>query len=256
MTKLPRIKITISVLSTSSFRKAGWSFLAFLLFLSSCSKESDPITFEPQFGKEFYPTQVRSYRDYRVDSSYFNRVAGPDTLFHTFFLREVLSTVINLNDRDTTYRLERYLKSDSVQDWLASPSRIYSVTTLPEGVLRVEENVKILALRYPFRIGTSWNGNQYNSLTQVEQLFRAQGFSTRQYAGITSDSVLTILEAQDSSCLGKTEIFTRYIRGIGPVERFRSIFEYVQDQANPCPDSAVVRRVHLYSQKLIGYGRL
>ncbi len=227
-----------------------------LAFVASCKKESEPIAFERQFGKEFYPTKSRTYRDYRVDSAYFNQSVGPDTMFSTFYLREVTDTIINRNTRDTTYLVKRYIKRDSSLGWPGTVTQNYSVTALPEGILRVEENVPILALRYPFRIGTTWNGNQYNSIGGQEQTFRAESFTMLHLGTQHLDSVLTVVEKRDSTCLDKTYIYSRYARGIGPIERYRNIFEYVQDPQNPCGEPRVVRRVNRYSQRLIGYGTL
>lgn len=226
-----------------------------ILLIAGCKKETEPVQVEREFGKEFYPTRPGTFRDYQVDTAFFNVSVGPDTVERRFYVREVTDSVVVLNATDTTYLVRRFMKNAlSDPDWRLL--RLWAVTSLPEGVLRVEENVQTLALKFPFKKGSSWNGNQYNAHAQETRIFRVRGFSPFAQATLHLDSTVIVDELRDSSCLRKTDIVTRYARAVGPVERFRSYLEYVQDPQNPCSGRPVIRSMGRYSQKLIGYGDL
>lgn len=233
----------------------------FLLGLFSCGKKTevleDTTAYEHERLTELKPLEPGKYITYRVDSLVFTNFGrNPET--HSYMVKHVVDAVITDNLGRPSYRIYRYVKSDTLSvnppeaTW--TPNGTYYVTVLPDQVELIEDNLRIVKLQLPVREDHSWKGNKYlpadpyepfghafsndDNMKNWDFTFTAPE-SVYNYAGKTYNDVYTVEEEDFADNVPitlpqvyaiKTRSVERYSKNIGLVVREYDLWEY---QPNP-----------------------
>jgi hypothetical protein len=217
-----------------------WAICAFFLILQSCQTQ-DVLPSLSEVGLEFYPIQSGNTWIYQVDTtaylSRFNSAQNQiqtDTFRGRYFLKEIISDSIGLQEGNPIFRVEIYRAPDSTGPWKIDS--VWSIQRSQSKILKTENNRPIVKLKFPLKEGSRWDGNQYNALQDSSgsswfnaiNLNREIPFRNNFYPSVM------IIQKSDSSCLGKTRAIERYMKGIGPDYKYQSGLIYSQDGPDPC----------------------
>lgn len=182
--------------------------LAGIALLSSCKKEVDVEAIE--FGYEYFPTSVGTYRIYLVDS------IGHDLTSDTsqFQIMEVVEDEFTDNLGQPTFSIGRYKRYTSSGDWIFQTVWVEKKTiTFAQ---RVENNNQYIRLVFPVRDDQVWDGNAFN--TQDPWSYSYSGIGAAQYVGPFNFSTTLTVNQRNSVNLVDQEIaFEVYAANVGLV---------------------------------------
>ncbi|MEO6639272.1 MAG: hypothetical protein ABIN25_13420 [Ginsengibacter sp.] len=132
--------------------------LAFIsLTFISCKKEND--NFSSATAADYYPLQVGKYITYDMDSTvYYINFGSAASSIH-YQAQDRVEAQITDNLGRNAYRVQRYLRKDSLQAWI--PSNTFMVVPTETSVELVENNLRFLKIEIPIRQDFSWKGNSY-----------------------------------------------------------------------------------------------
>ena len=129
----------------------------FFLILISVSCRSFDYS-ETIYFSEYFPLEINDTKEYFV-TNIAHTSFGKDTSY--YFLKEVLSEEFIDSEDDLAYRMERFWKTDSTQDY--SIKDIWHVKKTLRSAEKVEENERFVKMIFPLNKNSFWNGNAYNS---------------------------------------------------------------------------------------------
>ncbi len=164
----------------------------FCLGMVQCNRVKTPI---PEYTERIFPLETGQSRIYWViDTTY----SVQDTNVDWFFRKEVIGeTETDLLGRDVyklhTFRSEYDLGTN--YDW--QPERVWTVYKDEEFAERMQDNQRVLVLKFPVFPAIKWNGNLYNG--KGEQEFKYQSIDTvMEVNGITYDPLVFVLNSLPS----------------------------------------------------------
>ena len=85
------------------------------LFFISCKKENE--TFTTESVNDYFPLQVGKYITYNLDSTLYINFGQKDTLI-SYQVQDRVDAQITDNLGRPAYRIIRYIRHDSSQDWI------------------------------------------------------------------------------------------------------------------------------------------
>jgi hypothetical protein len=178
------------------------------LITFSCKKEQDLSAID--LGYDYFPVQVGSFVEYKVDSTYY----GITVEEYSYYVREVITEEFLDNTGQNVFRIERSLKHFSSQPWILMDAWTQKrTTTVGE---RVEENIRYVKMEFPVEEGGTWKGNVYNTLGDWDY----------KYVNVDQPVDLGLLEFENSvtveqrnvSNLVEEQVFKEiYAKGVGLV---------------------------------------
>jgi len=184
--------------------------LLVLLFLYSCEKEADV---EINFGYDYFPTEVGSWRVYDVDSIYYNDLTGTVDSFQ-FELKVVVDSKFIDHAGQDSRIIKRYKRDVDSLDWELKD--VWTSTLLTSRGEQVEENERFIKLVFPLNENTTWDGNAYNS--RSEETYSYSEIDEAATIGmLTFDSTLTVTEADNENKIEKKYATVTYAKDVGPV---------------------------------------
>ena len=219
--------------------------------LVSCDKSTIE-DFNTESLKEFYPAAEDKYIIYRLDSTVFTNF-GRNVEVHKYQVKHVIDTFITDNLGRPSYRVYRFLRdSAGTQPWVEHGT--YYITHFEKRVEVIEENLRMIKIHQPFKLGFSWKGNRYLSDEPYKLKFSFsnddnmndwdfvfdQFDESLQIGTQTVDSVYTIFHIDESvnapvsdpNAYGARNFsLEKYAKGIGLVWRDYVLWEY-QPPAN------------------------
>lgn len=133
----------------------GYFFL--LIFLISCKKESDTLTFIPV--TELYPIAVGKTFTYRLDSTITVNF-GAALATRSYLAKDSIeSRFLDATNR-TNFRIFRYLRDTlSAQPWKFTATYVATITE--NNIEYVDNNLRYIKLVNPVSSNTTWKGNVY-----------------------------------------------------------------------------------------------
>lgn len=228
-------------------------FILSLLLAWACSpSDIDPVLVEG--GAEFYPVGKGNFWEYRVDTVAYT-FAG-DTTTGSYFIREVISDSLYLQEGNPVFRIELYRRNLESAPW-----RLDSVWTLrkdPDKILKTENNRPIVKLKFPLREGSRWDGNAFNILQdsntvhwfKVQNLNKTYAFAGENYPGVE------IIQKNDSNCINNSDFREVYLKGIGMYFSRKKFIQYVQQAGpDPCAQIPIIEIGYSKSSTLLSFGR-
>lgn len=210
------------------------------LFFISCKKENANFTSESV--NDYFPLQVGKYITYNLDSTLFIHFGQADTVI-SYQAKDQVDAQITDNLGRPAYRIIRYLRQDTSQDW--TPSNTFMVIPTSNSIEYIENNLRFLKLELPVKQDFSWKGNSYIDTYSINS--ELQYLDDWDYIYDSIDAPLTINSlsidstitvdardeflGQDPSIPGtqyaeKTYALEKYGKGIGLIYREFLHWEY------------------------------
>jgi len=184
------------------------SFSLVIALFSSCKKEVDVEVI--QFGYEYFPTSVGSYRIYLVDS------IGHDITSDTsqFQIMEVVEDEFTDNLGQPTFSIGRYKRYTSSGDWLFQTVWVEKKTST--FAQRVENNKRYIRLVFPISDESAWDGNAFNNEDPWNYTYSGIG-SSRYVGPFNLPNTLTVNQRNYVNLVDQEIAYEVYAKDIGLV---------------------------------------
>lgn len=199
----------------------------------SCKKEMDKFSSAPL--SDYFPLEVGKYITYNLDSTLFTKFGQDQTIMH-YQAQDRVDAQITDNLGRTAFRILRFIRQDSTQDWM--PNNTFMVVPTEKSIEYLENNLRFVKLMIPIKQDFSWKGNSfidtYSQYSDVKYLddwdytYDSIGVPLT-INSITIDSTLKVAErdeflGQDPSIPNteyaeKTYSVEKYGKGIGLIYR-------------------------------------
>lgn len=192
-----------------------------------CNRIKNPI---PEYTERIFPIEEGQSRIYWViDTTY----SVQDSFVDWFYRKEVIGkTETDLIGREV-YRLETFRSEFDLgnnYDW--KPERVWTVYKDDEFAERMQDNQRVLVLKFPVFPRIKWNGNLYNG--KGEQEFKYQSIDTvLDVNGVQYDPLVFVLNSlpSDTTSLIKRRLaYELYAPDLGKVMHYD--LTKVYDQPN------------------------
>ncbi len=220
------------------------SFFSIFFFIS-CTKETEEFSTEKIV--DYWPLTVGKYITYRLDSTVFANLGRTEEI-HRYQVKHIVDAQITDNLGRVSYRILRYLR-DSVGTTEWAPNGAYFITPLNDQVEVVEDNLRFIKLRSPFKLNLDWKGNKYLSSNPYFSLYsfsnddnmndwdyKYNKFDQAATIGTqTLNNVYTVFQIDellnapvtDTRSYGfRSYALEKYAKNIGPVYRDLLLWEY------------------------------
>jgi hypothetical protein len=207
-----------------------------ILLFGSCKKEmADYASLQIT---DYYPLQEGKYITYNLDSTVFLKFGTTETVIH-YQVKDSVDKEITDNSGRKAFRIIRYIRKDSLEDW--RPNNTFMAIPTDNSLEFVEDNMRFIKLKLPFREGFTWKGNNYLSDDSYHGFDFASDFLTgwdyiyqdvsvpAAINGINFDTTITVFQrdeflGQDPAIPGtqyaeKTFAIEQYAKGVGLIYR-------------------------------------
>ena len=184
------------------------NFIILFLIISSCK----PINYiDEDYHSKYFPIELNQEKEFLVTNINHSSF-GKDTV--TYYLKEVISEKFLNLEGDSAYRIERFWKTDSMDNyeikdiWVANKSLNFAQL--------VEENIRFTKLIFPFDVNVVWDGNAFNN--QRSQEYRIESINIPfTVNGLSFDSSITVIQNYKSNLLEYENSKEIYVIGVGLV---------------------------------------
>jgi hypothetical protein len=189
-------------------KKQNNFIILFLIIISSCK----PINYvNEDYHSKYFPIGLNQEKEFLVTNINHSSF-GKDTV--TYYLKEVISEKFLNLEGDSAYRIERFWKTDSTNNyeikdiWVANKSLNFAQL--------VEENIRFTKLIFPFDVDVVWDGNAFNN--QQSQEYRIESINIPYNVnGLSFDSSITVIQNYKSNLLEYENSKEIYVIGVGLV---------------------------------------
>jgi hypothetical protein len=189
-------------------KKQNNFIILFLIIISSCK----PINYIVEdYHSKYFPIELNQEKEFLVTNINHSSF-GKDTV--TYYLKEVISEKFLNLEGDSAYRIERFWKTDSMDNyeikdiWVANKSLNFAQL--------VEENIRFTKLIFPFDVNVVWDGNAFNN--QQSQEYRIESINIPYNVnGLSFDSSITVIQNYKSNLLEYENSKEIYVIGVGLV---------------------------------------
>lgn len=224
-------------------------FVALLLAFAfaSCEKENIiPDNSKIIADKQYFPLQTGKTLIYKVTEI---NIDKPSEYYDTtiYFLRERIDIPFVDNEGDTAYRIERFKSASSNYHWKISDAWEAKLTA--NTAEKVEENQRIIKLRFPLEIGKTWNGNLKNDLDENTCTVSSMN-ETYANGNINLESCLLITRDSTITQISKIYDCEMYSKGLGLV--YKEVTDInSQEVVYGVPIENRIYRGSIYIQELV-----
>jgi hypothetical protein len=202
-------------------KKQNNFIILFLIIISSCK----PINYiNENYHSKYFPIELNQEKEFLVTNINHSSF-GKDTV--TYYLKEVISEKFLNLEGDSAYRIERFWKTDSMDNyeikdiWVANKSLNFAQL--------IEENIRFTKLIFPFDVNVVWDGNVFNN--QQSQEYRIESINTPYNVnGLSFDSSITVIQNYKSNLLEYENSKEIYVIGVGLV--YKEDIEVLINSAN------------------------
>ena len=202
-------------------KKQNNFIILFLIIISSCK----PINYiDEDYYSKYFPIELNQEKEFLVTNINHSSF-GKDTV--TYYLKEVISEKFLNLEGDSAYRIERFWKTDSMDNyeikdiWVANKSLNFAQL--------VEENIRFTKLIFPFDVNVVWDGNAFNN--QQSQEYRIESINIPfTVNGLSFDSSITVIQNYKSNLLEYENSKEIYVIGVGLV--YKEDIEVLINSAN------------------------
>lgn len=228
----------------------------FILFISlailSCQKQEIkqyPVVYD--YG--YFPLDSGMWRQYDVT---FIEIDAPSNAYDTvrYQLHEEFSGwFLNAAD-DSMMRIERLYRDSSHHSW--KPLGVWQAGINGNEALQIEENIKLLKIKFPIQLDFDWDGNIYNRIDTLTQYrYKITSLDIPEAINnLTFDSVLTVTQKDFVSLINKLHFYEKFAYGVGLIEK-QQIDIYSEDTDSGIPIENRVEKGTMYFQKITSYGK-
>lgn len=222
---------------------AGLVFVALVFF--SCKKEND--NFSSAALADYYPLEVGKYITYDMDSTvYYINFGKTESVIH-YQAQDRVEAQITDNIGRPAYRVQRYLRKEPSQAWVASNT--FMAVPTENSVELIENNLRFLKLELPIKQDFTWKGNAYltphvyDDLDDFASDFTADWNYIYDSVGVpltinslSFDSTIKVLQVDESTGIDpsqpsnsyqeRTYAVEKYAKGIGLIYKEFLHWEY------------------------------
>lgn len=163
------------------------------------------------YHSKYFPIELNQEKEFLVTNINHSSF-GKDTV--SYYLKEVISEKFLNLEGDSAYRIERFWKTDSMDNyeikdiWVANKSLNFAQL--------VEENIRFTKLIFPFDVNVVWDGNAFNN--QQSQEYRIESINIPYNVnGLSFDSSITVIQNYKSNLLEYENSKEIYVIGVGLV---------------------------------------
>ena len=189
-------------------KKQNNFIIFFLIIICSCK----PINYiNENYHSKYFPIELNQEKEFLVTNINHSSF-GKDTV--TYYLKEVISEKFLDLEGDSAYRIERFWKTDSMDNyeikdiWVANKSLNFAQL--------VEENIRFTKLIFPFDVNVVWDGNAFNN--QQSQEYRIESINIPYNVnGLSFDSSITVIQNYKLNLLEYENSKEIYVIGVGLV---------------------------------------
>jgi hypothetical protein len=140
--------------------------MAIGIFLS-CERKTE--LFISEAIPDYLPVAVGKYITYRLDSTVFTNTGRTEEI-HKYQVKHTVDAEVTDNLGRQSFRIIRHIRdSAGTQTWVENGT--YFITPLSDQVEVVEDNLRFIKLRIPFKINTEWKGNRYLNTDPYSSLY-------------------------------------------------------------------------------------
>ena len=172
----------------------------------------EPIEYKvPIFYYKYFPIELNNSKEYYVTNISYTSF-GKDT--NTYFLKEIISEIYFDEEGDTNYRIERFTKSDSLEDFIIKD--IWTIKKNKRLIEVVEENERFVKMVFPINEYLYWDGNALNArgnqeyyIDNIHDNYNMNNFSF--------DSTVSVIQEFKSNQIEYESAKEVYASGIGLV---------------------------------------
>jgi len=200
----------------------------FLIFLLGCKEAS--FRDESDFGYNYQPKTEGHWVEYMVDSTTYNDVTSPPTIFTTtFYLREEIDSVFQDASGEDNILVTQYRKENLSDSW--DVYQVGSFKISESSHQRYFNDLRFISLIFPVSEGREWQGHSFLNVDNeptLEYLDDARYDWNYQYTAVdevvvidsfTLDSCLTVLQIDEENLFEKKFGQELYARNIGLVSK-------------------------------------
>ena len=181
--------------------KSFWIFFCSLVFVFSCSKNTETVT--PDLGADYAGLEVGKYVIYDVDSITYDDFDGSiDTA--SYQIKETVDSKFTDLEGNDAFKIIRYRRDSENQSW--SIIDVWNSKLTATNFQKTEENIKYVKLIFPANQGDNWNGNSMNNNSTKEYEYTTVN-QAEVVGNIALNEVLTVLQYDSPDKLINPEIF-------------------------------------------------
>lgn len=195
-------------------RRALLAIAALALLLPACRKDG---TVPVDLGYGYFPVERGAWAEYLVDSSWSFQSIGVSGSVR-YRVREVIDSVYTDPEGRTAQRIERFVWDTLTNDWRIKD--VWTQTRQSTYAERTEEDVRLLKLSFPPKVGERWNLNAFNSLRDMEVGYAAV-HEPWQHGTLDFDSTVLVRNYYPNNQVDTLIYRERYAKHVGLVERIR-----------------------------------
>ncbi len=232
---------------------------AFILFIFlSCNDDGEIIV--PEAGYNYFPLQVNTYRDYKINSTkYFLRpdstlnMVVPDSTVKAYFLREIIASKFLDFEGDSALRIEIFTKTLLQDAWPNQPDSIAIAKLKNDELIYEINNRTLIKLIFPVKNGISWNANKFNSLG--EELYSIDNLgSSIQLEDTILSPALKVIQSDIDNLIEVDKRTEEYVLNVGLARKNTRILQY--RQSNGMVLTGEIEKGTIFTQELIKNGKI
>ncbi len=215
-----------------------------LLGLVACEKEVS--TPEPtSFDNKYFPLIVGNSISYQIEEIVIDvATAVNDTL--AYQIKEKIESLIEDVKTHKSYRLERYYRKTSVEEWVLL--NVWQLRQYQTRIQKIEDNIEYLRLITPVESHVSWDGNLYNHKDAEDcEVSKIEAIQI----GSKNLETAFVTHFDSSSLIDKKFSEEQYADGIGLVNKTEIDVELNIDPNLPWDEK--ITKETIFYQQLIEY---
>ncbi len=227
-----------------NFRQIAVFLIIITVFFLGCKKEN--AFKEIDFHYSYFPLTKGLQRIYLVQDRTVDKDINIDTTI-TYELKEVVDSFYYDIAGEPAWRLVRYRRADSTQQWILID--VWENQIVNKQAFVIEENQRFVKVIFPPKLGAIWNGNAYNTLTP--KTFTISDIDKKiEINNLLFDSVLTVYQDKSETMINKYHTFEQYAVNVGLINKTIIAIEYALIIPG-VPIEQRISRGRLYSQTII-----
>jgi hypothetical protein len=206
------------------FQRASVVVMMAMLLVLSCKKDKNEVVLDQ--GYSYFPLIAGRELIYQVDSIGWLGFTYDPTL-HTitidsvsYQIKEVVEDFFYDMQGRQTARVVRYRRQTPADPWVVY--KVFTANLNPASAERFEDNVKYIKLVFPVKEGEKWTGQEYNPMLN-DTLYDPWEYEytsvnePMQLNALSFDSVLTVLQKDESTLVGNQYYQEQYAAGTGMI---------------------------------------
>ncbi len=207
-----------------------------IAFFFACSESTVTEDLEVDYNYEYFPLEIGKYVTYQMDSTVYDP-NGTELVYNsTNFVREELVDTFRDNQGRLSYVLERFEKANESDPWVIKD--VWYATRGRFQAEVVEENLRLVKLVFPARLGVTWDATDFidkeqsivvagetiamfkNWSSEILSFEKAEAIGTLSFS-----DVMVIEHADEENLIEKRFSMEKYAPEVGMVYRYVEILD-------------------------------